>query len=340
MIRLSAALVLASMPLASQDTDRGRQDPPDRDAVLASLDAWTKAERPIDTELDRIVAGVLGCGEPALAALALRRSKATRDDEEGLRGRLDLAITRLGVAVLHRERNRGMVFAGQYSDLRPLMPWIGRTYLRFLVDTPDWFPHTWRSFLVPPLRDLYRVPPPAEELEVIRRIAKNEEIEPENLRLQLSFALYQWGEPGMANEHMAGIQKNIRAGDEEDALPWQRLLADVYYQLRLYRRAAQTHGEYLVAAKKYRIPLFPDDYYNAACSCALAGKSDDAFAHLRQAVAAHLEEDPESGRRLSRSLFEKDPELRSLRKDPRFDPLVQKAFEGAPGNRDGHSGGR
>jgi Zn-dependent protease len=52
--------------------------------------------------------------------------------------------------------------------------------------------------------------------------------------------------------------------------------------------------------------------FNAACSCALAGRSDDAFAWLQQAVDAGFTDT---------NLFDTDPDLASLRALPRFAEL-------------------
>lgn len=62
----------------------------------------------------------------------------------------------------------------------------------------------------------------------------------------------------------------------------------------------------------------PRDLYNAACHLALDGKKDEAFAKLSEAIAsgwANVEH------------MQRDPDLVSLRDDPRWQPLVEAAKE-------------
>jgi hypothetical protein len=77
-------------------------------------------------------------------------------------------------------------------------------------------------------------------------------------------------------------------------------------------------GEYAQAADRGRAiaeahPEYPDLLYNVACCESLAGRTDDAVAHLRVALedAEHL-----------RSLAAKDSDLDPIRDDPGFKALL------------------
>ena len=58
-----------------------------------------------------------------------------------------------------------------------------------------------------------------------------------------------------------------------------------------------------------------DDFYNTACAYALSGNPDKAFEMLGKAI--------EKGYR-DAAWAKKDTDLASLRKDPRWKPLIEK----------------
>jgi len=60
-------------------------------------------------------------------------------------------------------------------------------------------------------------------------------------------------------------------------------------------------------------PEYPELYYNVACCESLAGRTDDAIAHLREAIAASD---------VCRSLAEKDSDFDPIRDEPAFKELV------------------
>ncbi len=83
--------------------------------------------------------------------------------------------------------------------------------------------------------------------------------------------------------------------------------------------AAYNAGDYETAAKKQAVAVEqrPDSVlvvFNAACFEAKAGQSDQAFEHLKQAIA--LDE-------RVREYIEKDEDLDSIREDPRFAALTK-----------------
>ncbi len=64
-----------------------------------------------------------------------------------------------------------------------------------------------------------------------------------------------------------------------------------------------------------RCPDEPEVWYNLGCSCALLGEKEAAFDALERAVALGYND---------HEWMSKDRDLRSLRRDPRFESLLQQ----------------
>lgn len=248
-----------------------------------------------------------------------------------LRGRRKAAASLLddvALRYLQRESGRGVFYAGQYSPLEPLMPHVGEVYIGLLLDTPQWFPTDRRVLLVPVLRDLFVAPPERDTLARIKRVATDEEFESAALRQSLAHALAQWGDRSLVDERLAALRTWLESEKEDAKAGPHKALAEFHYDLREYPEAA-THGQaWLRAAERAGGRIVPLDYYNVGCYLSLAGSVDAAFAELTRAVDLHADEHTDPSWRLERKLFEEDPELRALRKDPRFAALQARAFPG------------
>ena len=96
--------------------------------------------------------------------------------------------------------------------------------------------------------------------------------------------------------------------DPRDGHP-HHLAGDAAYQLRRYSEAAE---HYEKAGARMWIPGLT--FYNAACARALAGEKDRAIEDLEKAFASGFAPD--------RSAALQDPDLASVRDDPRFRKLV------------------
>ncbi|HEU4333905.1 MAG TPA: hypothetical protein VFT32_05365 [Candidatus Eisenbacteria bacterium] len=97
---------------------------------------------------------------------------------------------------------------------------------------------------------------------------------------------------------------------EPEAAQSFHLAGDAYYQLRRYREAAESYDR---AGTLRWYPFIT--LYNAGCSWALAGDRERALAALERAVA--------TGFYQNRRGIADDPDLVSLRDDPRFRKLVE-----------------
>lgn len=99
------------------------------------------------------------------------------------------------------------------------------------------------------------------------------------------------------------------AKDPKAKALWMRL-GDGHYQKKAFREAADAY------AKAAEISVDARSPFNAACGYALAGDTDKAFTWLEKAVATAA---------YPPASIEADGDLASLRKDPRWTPLLEKA---------------
>ena len=89
-----------------------------------------------------------------------------------------------------------------------------------------------------------------------------------------------------------------------------KVLGDLYTRTGCYEEGLQTDMELTRLC-----PREPLVWYNLACSCALLGRTDEALSSLERAIAL--------GYRDVRWIRE-DRDLNSLKKDKRFDVLLQR----------------
>lgn len=106
---------------------------------------------------------------------------------------------------------------------------------------------------------------------------------------------------------LAAVKGWIRR-DPENGHPHQ-LAGDAAYQLKRYPDAA---SHYETAGARGWMPALT--YYNAACSRALAGQREPAIQDLEKAFATGFMQD--------RAAVLRDPDLATVRDDPRFQKLV------------------
>ncbi|MEC7724140.1 MAG: hypothetical protein VYD05_01420, partial [Planctomycetota bacterium] len=237
---------------------------------------------------------------------------------------------------LRRTYKSGMTYAGQYGGLASLEPWIGPFLFGLLLDTPEWYPLTFRVRLVPAIRDLQQQLPDAVRVAGITRLVEDER-EATDLRRALAAALWQWGKPRHAEEFIRELQLVTTEGDGEDRVNATLLLADYFNLLREYRRAAAAHRAAQALARGADVELLPVAWYSAACVHALNGDQERGLEALRRCAEMHASPHLDKSRRLERKLFEQDPEIASLRADPSFGELLELAF-GERDDEDGEGG--
>lgn len=293
-----------------------------------ALDDWLTLDvRDRDEHrLKRLLPKLLRAGEPLVQDLGARLQRARRAEDTGPYRALTSVCSHLGLAWLGRVKDSEMVYAGQYEVLRPLMPEVGEFYLGLLTDTPQWFPITRRHEVVAPLRDLYPKGPGPVALDRIETIALDVQIEPRHLREQLGLALAQWGNRKLVKDRLRELEREARSKDSEEALIALRKLAYTNYGIRDYAVAAVNFQDLVDKAEREDYRRVPTDYYNGACCMALSGNLRGGMKLLERCLAYNFSDAFDSSLRLKRELFEKDPEIRALRRDPGFTKLLDKAF--------------
>ncbi len=297
-------------------------------AARASLTAWLDSDHRDAELLDRTVTAILDAGADVIADIGAR-ARTAHAQADGHAGRgLDAVITHVAVQFLKRETDSGMIFAGQYDPLRPLQPFVGELFLNLLLETPDWFSAQQRHQLVFPLRDVYPDSPGDDICKKLRVVATDEDFEPEPLRKNLAFALAQWGDRSLIDARIAQVTKDSLADETSDdrrtALRYE--LADIHYTLRDYERAAKIHVDMLRGAETAGTALVPNHYYNAACCLARAGAGEAALDELQRAAKLMRGGRVDPSQMLERKLFERDPDLASVRDSDRFRDIVRLAF--------------
>ncbi len=323
---LSAAALVLSIFSFAQDPEKEPAKPPAATAA-ESVKAWLESDGKDRQKLTVAVQAALKEGTAGIDAIAghLPKDPSKTKDLPNVK-QLDSLLTTFAFSYLAKEMSSGIVFAGQYSPLAPLMPYVGRFYLKLVVDTPEQFPERQRQQVVPALRDLYPKGPGEEAMALVKKIALDEEFEQEGLRQALSYALWGWGDKELATKQIEKLKKEMETGKEDDQIDAQQKLADVYYQLRDYPSSAQLLKEFFARAEKSQRVLVPNDYYNGACNMSLAGDIDGALAALEKLFQLQNSDKVDSSQRLRRSMFDQDPDLTNVRKHPKFAELVKAGF--------------
>ena len=319
---------LAAATAGAQDPVEQDPEPPKPDPVetaRVAIDRWVRSDLDDRGVLDAAVEAILAAGKPGLELVAKEIDRTRQEDRKRLMA-VDSLTTSTVIGFVQKATESGMIFAGQYDDLRVLQPAAGRFLLGLVVDTPDWFPDDMRPQIVPALRDVFPTGPSPEMLDRLTEICADEEFETEALRVQLGYALAQWGRRRFVQARLEELETNAGRGQTSDELYFVRELARLHYQLRDYPRAADRWQRFLAGTRALGTDPRALDLYDAACCAALAGRADaglDAVEACLKAVAAGR---TDSTQEITREMFETDPDLRLLRSLPRFQKAVKAAF--------------
>jgi len=279
------------------------------------------------TRLDDAVREILVDENVGFPWLARQRRESESDAARAKS--VDLLLTNTVIEFVRLRRQSGITFAGQYQPLRTLQPWSGELLFGLLCDTPQWFPHTHRVRLVRPLRDLF--PNAPSEAHMARAAALVESsIEPEELRRALASMLWQWGNKQYAKERLDALRRESGEGEADDRVRILTSLAELQYELLDYRASAATYRAVQALATSSQITLKPLTLYAAACSHALASDVDRGIEALDQCATQMASPYLDASLKLERSLWENDPEIAVLRRDPRYAAIFARAFAPPP----------
>lgn len=304
-------LALATLPA------QGAADP------SVAIERWLASEHTSEALMTATVEAVCDAddGLAVLGQLQALLAKPNAPRSKGLRS----LMPKVALEHLRRTYKSGMTYAGQYDGLGSLQPWVGPFLFGLLLDTPEWYPLTFRARLVPALRDLQAQLPSAERVAAIIRLVEDDR-EPTGLRRALAAALWQWGKRRHAEEFVRELQLATTEGDGEDRVNATLQLADYYNLLRDYKRAAGAHRAAQALARGAAVELLPVAWYSAACVHALKGDKERGLEALRRCAEMLASPDLDKSRRIERKLFEDDPEIALLRADERFQELLKLAF--------------
>ena len=167
-----------------------------------------------------------------------------------------------------------------------------------------------------------------ETLEIKRRVFGPEH--PDTLRTMNNLAVVldnegRYAEAEKLDRETLDIKRRVLGPESPGTLISMNELATVLSSEGRYAEAEKLERETLEIRRRVLGPESPataGSIYNLACIAALRGRRDEALSLLREAV--------DHGLRPSEELdMDKDPELKSLHGDPRFEALVAHAKERA-----------
>ncbi len=339
-VGLPAPAVARARAQAPAPSESSATQDPQHPEPAAALQAWIASEQSSPELMERTVAAMLARRKVGLPLLG-RELTAVGDDTESPRARgVKSVATQTALAFLKEQTTSGVIYAGQYDGLQPLRPFVTTLFFGWLLETPDWYPHTHRVHLVPALRDLQTERPDEGTVEGVVAIVEDEALEPRDLRQALSCMLYQWGEKRFIQPRLDELQRQSVEGDAFERVRTLLMLADLHYQLRNYRAAAATHRTLQKVAQDGDVQLKPVDWYWAACLHSLAGQIEHGMAALRRAVELQASPDVDSSHKVERRVWETDPEIDALRQQSGFDALLERALEHSPKPRTKATGPR
>lgn len=148
-----------------------------------------------------------------------------------------------------------------------------------------------------------------------------------NLALVLDQEGY-YAEAEKLDRETLDIRRRVLGPEHPDTLRSLGTLGGVLTDEGHYPEAEKLHREALDVQQRVLGPEHPDTAittYNVGCIAAHQGQRDKALSLLREVVDHGLSVEGDSG-------MDKDPDLKSLHGDPRFDALVASAKERAGGN--------
>ena len=299
--------------------------PPTAASIAAAGERWLTSDQSSLELRDATAAVLLEGAELGLDWLARQLATAaqasTSPRAKGVNG---LAL-QFVLGYLEKEQQRGFVYVGQYAPLRRLQPFAGDLLFGLLLETPDWYPHTFRTRLVPALRDLQPGPPSVARLDAVLAIADDDR-EPQDLHRALAAMLWQWGKQAHARAIVDALQRATAEGDAEERVRIELELAGVWTSLRAYDHAATAFRAAENLAAGANITLRPVVHYAAACVVALRGDVEQGMAELERCARMLASPDLDASLRVEKQLFEHDPELDLLRRQPGFPALLRLAF--------------
>ena len=251
---------------------------------------------------------------------------------EQLRDRGEAILARCLATFVRRKIETNAVFAGQYLELRDFQPEASGLLLTWAKEAPHDVanPAAFRSACLRALRDTLTADAATDRVRADLRELATDAGRNRDLWLTAVCALHQYGDPELFDELRANLEKEASSPEPEARASAMNMLAELWYQLRDYARAAEAYKAFVAVVEGFEPAprTLPTLLYNTACSLSLAGKVDEALQYLERALDAGARtEQP-----LTKVLVDSDHDLDNLRRDPRFAALYARFFgrAGAP----------
>ena len=129
----------------------------------------------------------------------------------------------------------------------------------------------------------------------------------------------------MIKVKIRALETQARSKDDELALLAKRDLAAIHYAIRDYAFGAVAYRDFLPAAEAAET-VYPADYYSAVCCMCLSGDKRSALLYMAKCLALNKSSKIDPSVRLKRELFDIDPEIKLIRRDPVYLKLIEEAF--------------
>jgi hypothetical protein len=301
---------------------------PAAEALPGAAEAGAATVQPLDDAAKQLVADLLAGDAGKVQAAGAELAERAKSGEEPARRiieRSQALLTHYLLRVFRDQTESNAVFAGQYDFLRDLGP-AAVTALRTWVTAPParGNPVNTRIQSIRALRDLVQPPLDEKLAKTLSEVAADPRADGD-VRLQAKYALAQFGDRSAIEPELERLQEQAAGPDAAAKAEALRQIAETHYQLRAYEKAVAAYKDFLALVEAGEVDRasvrgLPTMYYNACCSMALAGMTDEAFAYLEKAI----DESRKSGEPLNRRLLEVDMDIASLRKDPRFPGMIDK----------------
>lgn len=285
---------------------------------------------------------VTGNDEASKAAL----TKLAADAETGklalarLEERGRIVFQRCLFLTVRRKIDTNAVFAGQYDELKDFQPEAGELLLAWAALPPKEVQRDAQRaepFRTASLRAVRDIVPADQATDATRAalrqvLGKAQHAQNQQLLIAAACALHQYGDASAFDKIKGEVEKAAATAKDDQLIGVTNTLAELHYQLRDYETAA-THFKTVVAMLE-KSPNASGEgmgtmIYNAACSLALAKKTDEALQFLDKA----LQVGAKSGNALKKTMIDADHDMNNLRADPRFAELMERHFgkgAGAP----------
>ncbi len=228
-----------------------------------------------------------------------------------------VAMLRLGLvrAALIAGRRTGARYAGQYAGLKKLGDDVPEFLLGTVEDPPQQVSDADRGFMLGAIRDVTKKLTD-KQISRVEELAKDE-FEDEGVQKQAMYLLWHCGNKDLLKAVIAGLE--AQAKKEGDAQSSLIRLANVWWEIREYRNAVGVYKRITEGVVGMPDPQMGSMLYNMACSQALAGDIDEAFATLDKSLTK-----VKGTSAINDQLLRVDHDINALRKDPRFWELMKK----------------